>query len=218
MPKVTALTDDLCRYLLNHRTADDAVATELREETLQRFGEMGAMMISEDEGSFLSVLVGALAPKLAVEVGAFTGYSALFIARALPPGGKLLCCDVSEEWTRIGKPHWQRAGVADKIDLRIAPALETLRGLPEAEAVDFAFIDADKTNYIAYYEEILKRTRQNGLIAVDNVLWHNWLMDAADQNPEVVGVRDFNDHILGDPRVQTAMIHVADGITLIRKL
>ena len=218
MPKVTALTDDLCRYLLRRGTADDAVATELRKETLRRFGELGAMMIAEDQGGLLSVLVGTLAPKLAVEIGTFTGYGSLFIARALPPGGKLLCCDVNAEWARLGKPYWRRAGVAEKIDLRIAPALETLRGLPDAEAVDFAFIDADKANYVAYYEEILKRTRKNGLIAVDNVLWHNWLMDAADQNPETVGVREFNDHILGDPRVQTAMLHVGDGITLIRKL
>ncbi len=218
MPKVTALNDDLCRYLLHHRTADDAVLTELREETLRRFGALGVMMISEDEGSLLSVLAGALAPKLAVEVGTFTGYSSIFIARALPPGGKLLCCDINEEWTRIAKSYWRRAGVAEKIDLRIAPALETLRRLPDDEAVDFAFIDADKTNYIPYYEAILRRTRKNGLIAVDNVLWHNRLMDAADQDIETVGVRDFNDHILGDPRVQTSMVPVADGITLIRKL
>lgn len=218
MPKVTALTEDLCRYLLRQRTADDAVLTELREETARRFGALGGMMIAEDEGSFLSVLVGALAPRFAVEVGTFTGYSSLFIAKALPPGGKLLCCDVNEEWARIGEPYWRRAGVAEKIDLRIAPALETLRALPDEETIDFAFLDADKANYTAYYEEILKRTRKNGLIAADNVLWHNWLLDAADQHPEAVGVREFNDHILRDTRVQTSMIHVADGITLIRKL
>lgn len=218
MPKVTALSEDLCRYLLAHRTADDAVAAELRAETLERFGALGGMMIAEDEGSFLSVLVGALAPRFAVEVGTFTGYSALFIARALPPGGKLLCCDVNAEWARIGAPYLQRAGVAEKIDLRIAPAIETLRALPEKQTIDFAFLDADKANYTAYYEEILKRTRKNGLIAADNVLWHNWLMDAADQHPEAVGVREFNDYVLRDPRVQTSMIHVADGITLIRKL
>ena len=218
MPKITALTDDLCRYLINHRSADDDILKELRAETFERVGELGVMMIPEDAGTFLSVLVGALAPKFAVEVGTFTGYSSIYLARSLAPGGKLLCCDVSEEWTSLGKPYWQRAGLAERIDLRIAPAIETLRALPDEQIIDFAFIDADKANYIAYYEEILKRMRPNGMIAIDNVLWHNWLMDAANQDAEAVGVREFNDHILGDNRVQSSMIHVSDGITLIRKL
>jgi len=218
MPKITALTDDLCRYLINHRTVDDDILNELRAETFERVGELGVMMISEDAGTFLSVLVGALAPKFAVEVGTFTGYSSIYLARSLAPGGGLLCCDVSEEWTSLGKPYWQRAGLTERIDLRIAPAIETLRALPDEQIIDFAFIDADKANYIAYYEEILKRMRANGMIAIDNVLWHNWLMDAANQDAEAVGVREFNDHILGDNRVQSSMIHVSDGITLIRKL
>ena len=218
MAKITALTDDLCRYLINHRTADDDILKELRAETFERVGALGVMMIPEDAGTFLSVLVGALAPKFAVEVGTFSGYSSIYIARSLAPGGKLLCCDVSEEWTSVGKPYWQRAGLTERIDLRIAPAIETLRALPDEQIIDFAFIDADKANYIAYYEEILKRTRPNGMIAIDNVLWHNWLMDAANQDAEAIGVREFNDHILSDNRVQSSMIHVSDGITLIRKL
>ncbi len=176
------------------------------------------MMISEDEGMLLRVLVGALAPRLAVEVGTFTGYSALCMATALPPGGQLLCCDVCEEWPAVGQPYWERSGISERIDLRIAPALTTLESLPLDKVIDFAFLDADKNNYIVYYEAILPRMRPNGLIAADNVLWHNWSMDACDQDEETIGIRAFNDHILDDERVETVMLHVADGLTLIRKL
>ena len=218
MAKITALTQDLYRYMIGHRSAEDQVLTDLRRETLRVVSDKAGMMISEEQGILLRMLVAAVAPKLVVEVGTFTGYSALCMAQALPKGGRVLCCDVSDEWTSVGKPYWRRAGVADRIDLRIAPALETINGLPANEEVDFAFLDADKCNYVQYFEAIVPKLRTNGLIAADNVLWHNWSMDAHNQDPETVGIREFNDHVLRDDRVETVMLHVGDGLTLIRKL
>ena len=218
MAKITALTQDLYRYMIRNRAPENPELSELRQETRRSVGGLAAMMISEEQGVLLKVLVGALAPSLAIEVGTFTGYSAACIASALPPDGKLVCCDASEDWTSIGAAFWQRCGVAEKIDLRIAPALDTLSALPSDPRIDFAFLDADKANYVAYYEAIVPRMRQNGLIAVDNVLWHNWLMDACNQDEETIGVREFNEHLLNDDRVQSVMLHVGDGLTLIRKL
>lgn len=218
MAKITALTQDLYRYMIGHRSAEDQVLTDLRRETLRVVSDKAGMMISEEQGILLRMLVAAVAPRLVVEVGTFTGYSALCMAQALPKGGRVLCCDVSDEWTSVGKPYWRRAGVADRIDLRIAPALETIRSLPVNEEVDFAFLDADKCNYVQYFEAIVPKLRTNGLIAADNVLWHNWSMDAHNQDPETVGIREFNEHVLRDDRVETVMLHVGDGLTLIRKL
>jgi len=218
MAKITALTQDLYRYMIGHRSAEDQVLTDLRRETLRLVGDKAGMMISEEQGILLRMLVAAVAPKLVVEVGTFTGYSALCMAQALPKGGRVLCCDVSDEWTSVGKPYWRRAGVADRIDLHIAPALETIRSLPVNEEVDFAFLDADKCNYVQYFEAIVPKLRTDGLIAADNVLWHNWSMDAHNQDPETVGIREFNEHVLRDDRVETVMLHVGDGLTLIRKL
>lgn len=218
MAKITALTQDLYRYMIGHRSAEDQVLTDLRRETLRVVGDKAGMMISEEQGILLRMLLAAVAPKLVVEVGTFTGYSALCMAQALPKGGRVLCCDVSDEWTSVGKPYWRRAGVADRIDLRIAPALQTIRSLPVNEEVDFAFLDADKCNYVQYFEAIVPKLRTDGLIAADNVLWHNWSMDAHNQDPETVGIREFNEHVLRDDRVETVMLHVGDGLTLIRKL
>ena len=218
MSKITVLTEDLCRYMIRNRAAENNMLTELRRETEEKAREVAGMMISEEQGILLRILVGAIAPQVAIEVGTFTGYSALCMASALPPGGKLICCDVNREWTSIGASYWERCGVADRIDLRIAPAIETLRSLPSDTDVEFAFVDADKNSYIAYYEAILARMRPNGLIAVDNVLWHNWSMDASNQDAETIGIREFNDYVLHDSRVESVMLHVGDGLTLIRKL
>ena len=163
----------------------------------------------------MTMLVQLLQPRFAVEVGTFTGYSALAVARALPPGGRLLCCDVSEEWTAIARSHWQRAGVADRIDLRIAPALDTLRGLPPDSLIDFAFIDADKANYINYYEELRRRLSPRGVILVDNVLWGGGVAVAGQDDPTTEALRAFNAHVAADPRVQAAMLPVGDGLTVI---
>jgi caffeoyl-CoA O-methyltransferase len=151
-------------------------------------------------------------------VGVFTGYSSLCIARGLPPEGKLLCCDVSEEYTSIARRYWERAGVSRKIDLRIAPASDTLAALGEEEQFDFGFIDADKVNYAVYYEEILKRLRPGGIIAVDNVLWQGSVIDPRDQSPDTAAIRRFNDAIVRDTRVECVMLHISDGLTLARKL
>ena len=150
-------------------------------------------------------------------MGTFTGYSALCIARGLAPGGKLICCDVSEEWTAIARKYWQRAGLADRIDLRLAPAVETLRSLPAGEWIDFAFIDADKANYANYYEEILARMRPGGLIVFDNVLWMGQVVNPDDQSDNTTALRALNDQVAADPRVECVMIAVSDGLTLARK-
>ena len=218
MAKITSLTQDLYRFMLANRTAEEELLGELRRETEQRVGRLAGMMISEEQGLLLRILVAAIGAKRVVEVGTFTGYSAACMAAALPADGRLVCCDVSQEWTSIGMPYWKRAGLSERIDLHIAPALDTLRALPGQPPIDFAFVDADKDNYVAYFEALLPKLRTNGLLAFDNVMWHNWMMDAANQDAEAIGIREFNDHILGDPRIETVMLHVGDGITLIRKL
>jgi len=218
MAKITSLTQDLYRFMLRNRTPEDQLLSELRRETEETVGALAGMMISEEQGLFLRMLVAAMGAKQVVEVGTFTGYSAACMAAALPADGRLLCCDVSEEWTSIGARYWRRSGLSDRIDLRLAPALDTLRALPSDPPLDFAFVDADKDNYVAYFEALLPKLRTNGLLAFDNVMWHNWMMDAANQDAETIGIREFNDHILGDPRIETVMLHVGDGLTLIRKL
>ena len=218
MEKYTSISDALYEYLAAHRTPDDALLEELRAETVKALGNEARMQISAVEGTFLGLLVAALGAKCVVEVGTFTGYSALCMARALPPGGKLLCCDVSEEFTAIARRYWQKAGVADRIELRLAPALETLRALPAGEPIDFAFIDADKENYQNYYEEIVRRLRPGGLIAIDNVLWSGNVIRGEDQSPNTLAIRKLNDHVAADRRVQSVMLPLADGVTLVRKL
>ena len=173
------------------------------------------MQIGAVQGSFMTMLVRLLRPQLAVEVGTFTGYSALAVAKGLPPGGRLLCCDVSEEWTAIAREYWDRAGVADRIDLRIAPALDTLRTLPAEPEVGFAFIDADKANYINYYEELLPRLSPQGIILVDNVLWGGGVADPDQDDDTTEALRSFNAHAAADPRSQVAMLPVGDGLTVI---
>ena len=218
MAKITALTQDLCKYMLRNCTPEDRVLGELRRETEAAVPEFAGMMISKEQGILLRLLVASVGPKVTIEIGTFTGYSSACIASALPAGGKLICCDINSEWTSIGERFWNRLGVADRIDLRIAPAADTLAALPSDLVIDFAFVDADKINYVVYYEAILSRLRQNGLMVVDNVMWHNWGMDAANQEPETIGIREFNDHVLRDCRVESVMVHIGDGLTLIRKL
>jgi len=203
---------------LAHRTPDDALLAELQEETRRLTGPRSVMQIAPEEGTLLALLVASIGARRIVEVGTFTGYSALCMARALPADGTLLACDVSEEYTAVGRRFWQKAGVAERIKLVLAPAVDTLRALPDAVQFDFAFIDADKTNYRIYYEEILRRLRPGGLIAIDNVLWNGQVLREADQSPDTCAIRDINDHVAADRRVQSVMIGVSDGITLARKL
>jgi caffeoyl-CoA O-methyltransferase len=216
-PKFTPLDDRLYGYLLAHRSPDDDVVRELRDETA-RLGGHAVMQISPDQATLLRILVAATGARRAIEVGTFTGLSALAIARGLPPDGHLLCLDVSEEWTAIARRAWAKAGVAGRIELRLGPAAETLRGLPEAPAFDFAFIDADKKGYPVYWEELVRRLRPGGLVAVDNVLWEGDVVLEDKHGEDVDAIRRFNEMVLADTRVDSVMLAVADGLTLARKL
>ena len=216
MHKYIALDDRLYRYVLGHRTSDDTVLRELREET-ERLPQ-AAMQIAPDQGTFLTLLVAALGARRAIEVGTFTGLSSISIARGLPTDGRLLCCDVSEEWTAIARRYWKRAGLEGRIELRLGPAADTLRALPREPRMDFAFIDADKVGYITYYEEILPRLRPGGVIAVDNVLWSGDVVDDAKQDADTVALRAFNEHVTADARVRSVILPLADGLTLAQKL
>ena len=215
--KFTTLTPELYEYVVGHRTERDPVLAELAEETT-KLGPVSLMQIAPEQGALMTLLTRAIGARSAVEVGTFTGYSALCVARGLPRDGRLLACDISDEWTRIGRPYWERAGVADKIDLRIGPGLDTLRGLPPSPQFDLAFVDADKSNYRNYYEEILKRLRTNGLILFDNVLWMGQVVDASNTEEDTVAIRALNDFLARDPRVEVVMLPIADGLTVVRKL
>ncbi len=209
------LDDDLHDYVIAHTTPADPVRRSLTEATAA-LGRWAGMQVADDQAALLSTLVAAVRPTLAVEIGTFTGSSSLAIARALPSGSRLLCCDVSEEWTAIARHHWEAAGVDDRIDLVIAPALETLQGLGDA-VVDFAFIDADKTGYLAYYEELVPRLSPHGLLAIDNVLWSGRVLDETAQDDDTVALRALNDRIVADNRVEVVMLSVGDGLTLVRR-
>jgi caffeoyl-CoA O-methyltransferase len=216
MEKYIALDDRLYAYLLAHRTPDDALLQELQRETA-RLGEKASMQISPDQGTLLSLLVRAIGARRALEVGTFTGMSALCIARALPPDGKLLACDLSAEWTAVARRYWERAGITDRIELVVGHAAETLRALPREPAFDFAFLDADKTGYVDYYEEILPRLRPNGLLAVDNVLWSGRVIRASVRDADTRAIRAFNDRVAADARVESVILPVADGLAVVRK-
>jgi len=216
-PKFTALDDALYGYLLAHRSPDDDVVRELREETA-KLGDWAVMQIAPDQATFLRLLVAATGARRAVEVGTFTGLSSLAVARGLPADGRLLCLDVSEEWTAIARGAWKKAGVDGKIELRIAPAADTLRGLPLEPQFDFAFIDADKKSYEVYWDEIVKRLRPGGLIAADNVLWDGDVVRPQEQDEDVVAIRKFNEMVLADRRVESVMLAIADGLTIARRL
>jgi caffeoyl-CoA O-methyltransferase len=208
----------LAEYAADHSQQPDAVLKALIAATTEKADGFSMMQIGPDQGAFMNVLVTTLQPRFAVEVGTFTGYSALCIARGLAPGGRLLCCDISEEWTAIGREHWEAAGVADRIDLRIAPALETLQALPQEQNIDFAFIDADKTGYRSYYEEILARLAPDGLILIDNTLWSGAVLpDSGADDNDTTALRELNDFLATDERVTVAQLTVGDGITMIRR-
>ncbi|MBM3659796.1 MAG: O-methyltransferase [Actinobacteria bacterium] len=215
-PKSLGLTPELHDYLVAHGTPPDPVLEALIVRT-EALGGIARMQIAPEQGALMTVLTRLLGVRVAVEIGTFTGYSALCIARGLEPGGRLVCCDVSDEWTAIARDAWEEAGVADRIDLRIAPAIETIATLPEAEHVDLVFIDADKESYAAYYEALLPRLRRNGVILVDNTLWSGAVVDPAAQDPSTVAIRAFNAMVAADDRVDTVMLSISDGLTLIRK-
>jgi caffeoyl-CoA O-methyltransferase len=215
-PKSFFLDETLHRYLVAHGTPPDPILKELAAETTRALGGLAGMQIAPEQGAFMTIITRLIGAKRAIEVGTFTGYSALCIARGLPQDGTLICCDVSDEYTSIGRRYWEKAGVADRIDLRIAPAVETLRGLPDEREFDLAFVDADKTNYGVYYEELLLRIRPGGLILVDNVLWHGAVLDEEQQDDNTVAIRTFNDQISADDRVESVMLPISDGLTMLR--
>ncbi|HEY0529998.1 MAG TPA: class I SAM-dependent methyltransferase [Actinoplanes sp.] len=209
------LPAEISEYLLAHCTPADAVLRDLAAETRATFPGEAGMQVSHDEGELLTLLVKLSGARHAVEVGVFTGYSGLCIARGLPADGHLLACDVSEEFTGMARRYWERAGLSGRIELRLAPALDTLKALPGEEAFDFAFIDADKQGYRGYYEELVPRIRPGGLLVLDNVLRGGNVI--AGTRPADVAIREINDAIVADERVESVMLPVRDGVTLVRK-
>lgn len=211
------LSSEIAAYVLAHSSPADDLLRELAAETSAAFPDAAGMQISADEGQLLTMLVRLSGARYAVEVGVFTGYSAICIARGLPSDGRLLACDVSEEWTAVARKYWQRAGVEQRIDLRIAPAVETLRGLPDEPVVDFAFIDADKPSYPDYYEALVQRLSPGGLLVLDNVLQGGRVLDPEPADPGPRVMRQLNKAIAADDRVEAVMLPVRDGVTLVRK-
>jgi len=212
------LPDPLHDYILDNSLKELPILAELRQETQRH--KQARMQISPDQGQLISLLIRLMSARRVLEIGVFTGYSSLTIALALPIDGVLVACDISEEYTAIAKRYWQQAGVQDKIDLRIAPALQTLDSLLEsgqAETFDFAFVDADKANYSNYYDRALKLLRPGGLMAIDNVLWSGRVADPQSTDKIVQTMRVFNQKVAQDDRVQVSLLPLGDGITLALK-
>jgi predicted O-methyltransferase YrrM len=205
--------ENVSRYIAEHAVREAPVLRELRKATASV--KWSGMQIGADQGNLMALLVKLAGAKRCLEIGTYTGYSALAVALALPKDGRIICCDISEEWTAIGKPFWKKAGVEKKIDLRIAPALETLKKLKGP--FDFVFIDADKENYLNYYERCLKLVRRGGLIAIDNVLWSGEVANEKAQDATTVALRKFNDKLHKDKRVDLVMLSIGDGVTLALK-
>ncbi len=212
---IDAVIDD---YAAAHSTGPDADQLELQRITREKTGRAAGMQIGDDQAVLMEMLVRAMGATRAVEIGTFTGYSALAVARGLGPGGRLLCCDLSQEWTSIARAAWQEAGVADRIDLRVGPGLETLRALPPDEQFDFAFIDADKPGYARYYEEVLIRLRSGGLMLLDNTLQGGHVVGHLADDEDVTAIRSLNDAIAADPRVKVVLIPIGDGVSVVQKL
>ena len=213
------LSDPLQAYVRRFGMREDADLAALREETANH--PSAGMQIAPEQGQLMALLVRLLGARKTLEVGVFTGYSAMVVAKAMGPKGKVVALDVSEEFTAIARRHWTKAAIADRIELRIRPATDSLKGLVaagESNTFDFAFIDADKANYDIYYEYALKLVRQGGLIAIDNVLWQGNVADSTDQSVDTVAIRAVNQKIHDDSRVETSMVPIGDGLTLALKL
>lgn len=210
------LDDDLWRYVVDHSMGVDPVLDRLTTRT-HDLGGVSAMQIGPDQQAFLTMLTSFAGVSNAVEIGTFTGTSALCLARGLVDGGRLICCDVSEEWTAIAREAWAEAGVDDRIDLRIGPAAQTLAALPAEAEIDLAFIDADKGGYIAYFDELVPRLRPGGWIVADNTLWGGEIVDAGSADPDTKALRAYNAHAIADERVRTVLLAAADGLTISQK-
>jgi caffeoyl-CoA O-methyltransferase len=204
-------------YLVAHSTPPDAILRELAHETAEWFPSEVSLPIAPEQGTFMTIIARLIGARSAIEIGTFTGYSSICLARGLTADGHLLCCDISEEWTSVARKYWERAGLSDQIELRLGPALATLRSLPEDATFDLAFIDADKPAYLAYWNEVVPRVRPGGVILVDNTFSHGRVIDAGNESELVQAVRDFNDHAAADDRVELVMLPLGDGLTLARK-
>jgi len=213
-----AVSTGLQQYIVDHGTPPDALLNELVAETQSVLPDRAGMQIGPDQAALTTFLVRLIGAKNAVEVGTFTGMSSLSIARGLPDDGKLICFDISEEFTSIARRYWERDGQTDKIELRIGDARTGLSELPEDARLDFAFIDADKPGYLEYWEQLVPRMRPGGLIAVDNVLWGGRVTDGSDTSPNTEAIRAFNEHAAADKRVDVVILPVGDGLTLARRL
>lgn len=208
---------DLAAYIAAHSTAPDEVQRRLMTATEERTGRASMMQIGGDQGTMFEMLVRATRVRSAIEIGTFTGYSALSIARGLPVDGRLICCDVSEEWTAIAREHWAMAGVSERIDLRIGPALDTIAALPTELRFDLAFIDADKTNYSNYYDALLPRMTDTGLVLVDNTLWSRQVLDPDSIEADTIALREFNVKVAADARVSCVILPIGDGVTMLQR-
>lgn len=215
VPKSFQLSPELHAYMLAHGTAPDSIQQGLIEAT-EALGGISMMQIAPEQGALMTMLTRLISAQRAIEVGTFTGYSALCIARGLPANGELICCDISDEWTAVGVPFWEKAGVREQIDLRLGPAIETLRAIDEDQAFDLAFIDADKTSYAAYVEELIRLVRPGGLILVDNVLWHGNVIDESATDEHTVSIRAFNQKVASDERLDCVLLPISDGLTFLR--
>ncbi len=213
--KSLSLTDELHTYLVAHGTPPDEIVQDLMAETRSALPKQVTMQIAPEQAAFLTLLTRLVGARQAVEVGTFTGLSALAIARGLADGGRLTCLDISEEYTAVARRYWKRAGVDDRIELKIAPALDSLRAMPAEPHLDLAFIDADKESYAAYWEELVPRLRPNGLLLVYNVLWSGRVL--APQSESDRAIVAFNEMAVRDDRVELVMLPVADGLTLARR-
>jgi caffeoyl-CoA O-methyltransferase len=210
------LPPEIARYIAERTAPPDDVLAALQEQT-RSLGRAAGMQIGADQGALLTLLTRLVDATRAVEVGTFTGYSSICIARGLAPGGSLLCCDVSEEYTALARAAWADAGLTDVIELRIAPAIETLRTLPSDPVIDLIFIDADKGGYASYFDELVPRVRRNGLLLVDNTLWSGRVVDDAATDGDTAAIKAFNDMVAADDRVESYLLPIGDGLTLIRK-
>ncbi|MBV8431304.1 MAG: O-methyltransferase [Solirubrobacterales bacterium] len=216
-PKSFLLDDRLHAYLLAHSTPLDDVRRRLIEET-EALGGVSGMQIAPEQSLFLTLLTQLAGVRTAVEVGTFTGLSAISIAMGMPDGGHLLCCDVDESWTSVARRYWAEAGLGDRIELSLGPAIDTLRGLRQEAFIDLAFIDADKTGYIAYWEELVPRIKPGGVLLLDNVLQGGRVLDEAVDADNVVAIRAFNEHVARDPRVEAVVLPISDGLTMARRV
>jgi caffeoyl-CoA O-methyltransferase len=215
--KGITMTRELRDYLVGHSIPPTTHHAGIVDDTLTAANEWSIMQIPREQGPLMTLFARLVDARLAVEVGTFTGYSALCIAQGLADGGRLICFDISEEWPAVGRPHWDAAGVGDRIEVRVGPAAERLHELEGGDPIDLVFLDADKPGYIGYYETLLPLMRPGGLIVSDNVLYMGAVLEEANTDDNVVALRAFNDHVAADPRVDVVVVNVADGLSLVRK-